>query len=94
MRKNKCTRGKAYAARSTELDLLILADMGVRRVLENEASEASCDLLPPPSGASDPICIRTVRGVCATLTDMLPGVMTGATGRSSACIKHQLASET
>lgn len=88
-----CTRGKAYAPRSTELDLLILADMGVRRVLENEASEASCDLLPPPSGASDPICIRTVLGVCPALTDMLPGIMTGATGRSSACIKHHLANE-
>ena len=89
MPKNICARGRAYAPRSTELDLLILADMGVRRVLENEASEASCDLLPPPGGASDPICIRTVRGVCAILTDMLPGMMTGATGRSSACIKRQ-----
>lgn len=29
----------------TELDRLILADMGVRRGLEKEESEASCDFL-------------------------------------------------
>lgn len=82
---------KAYAPRSTELDLLILADMGVRRVLENEASEASCDLLScdllSPAGAPDPTWSRTARGVCATLPDMLPGMITGATGKSSACIQ-------
>lgn len=46
---------KAYAPRMTELDLLILADIGVGRELVNDESAASWDCLsedvkPPASG--------------------------------------------